>query len=125
MNCFTHTDQASIGSCKSCGKGICSSCVSDTKYGLACKDNCELDVSENWEMNERGKKIYGIGKYKSKLPASGVLLWGLLAFLAWGVVGWAYSRIGHLNMDLVFPAVFFTVVLLFAWYSSKRTGINC
>jgi hypothetical protein len=76
-------------------------------------------------MNERGLRIYGIGKYKSKLPSSGVLMWGVFALLGWGVSVFIYFRNGEIEWGIFLPTLFFTVVTLFAYYSSKRTGLNC
>ncbi len=93
--------------------------------GLACKDSCETHVGELNEMNERSLKIYGIGKYKSRMPSSGVLLWGVLSLLLWGVFCYAYYKSGTPNFEVALPALFFTIITAFAFYSSRRTGINC
>ena len=100
-------------------------CAVDVGMGLACKDSCETHVSEYNEMNERGLKLYGIGKYKSRMPSSGVLLWGVLSLLLWGVFGYVYYKTGTPSFDVAVPAVFFTIVTAFAYYSRRRTGLNC
>ncbi|MEM8681957.1 MAG: hypothetical protein AAGF72_00920 [Pseudomonadota bacterium] len=76
-------------------------------------------------MNERNLKLYGIGKYKSRVPSSGVLLWGVLSVLIWSVFGYAYYKNGTPSYEVALPALFFTIVTAFAFYSSRRTGINC
>lgn len=54
MNCFTHSENAAVGICAACGKGVCADCATDMKRGLACKDQCEpevrrlLDVRDFW-----------------------------------------------------------------------------
>jgi hypothetical protein len=81
-------------------------------------------VNELGEMNERGKKIYGIGKYQSRMPSSGVLLWGVITAIFWGAVV-LYITTSEFSLELVLPAAFFTVIFGFAWYSSRRTGLKC
>ena len=92
---------------------------------MACRDSCETQVAEINEMNERSLKIYGIGKYKTRMPASGVMLWGVLSVFLWIVVGYAYHKTGVINYEVAVPAVFFAIITAFAYYSSRRSGINC
>ena len=125
MNCFNDSTTPAVGSCKSCHKGLCQDCATDTGKGLACRDTCETDVLEIWEMNERGKKIYGIGKYKTRMPSSGVLLWGGLSLVLWVLVGFSYIKNSEVDGALVVPAVLMTVIAGFAYYSARRTGLNC
>jgi hypothetical protein len=44
MRCFYHHDKDAVGSCKSCGKGLCAECAADLGKGLACRGRCEADV---------------------------------------------------------------------------------
>jgi len=44
MNCFYHPNQEAIGTCKSCGKGLCAACATDLGKGLACRNRCEADA---------------------------------------------------------------------------------
>jgi hypothetical protein len=44
MRCFYHQDREAVGTCKSCGKGVCGECVVDLGKGLACRSRCEADV---------------------------------------------------------------------------------
>ncbi|MEI6194808.1 MAG: hypothetical protein WCS42_10810 [Verrucomicrobiota bacterium] len=41
MRCFYHQDKDAVGSCKSCGKGLCVECAVDLGKGLACRGRCE------------------------------------------------------------------------------------
>ena len=125
MHCFEHNSVPAVGSCKACHKGLCSECAVDLERGLACSGNCETDVAELAEMNERSKRIYGIGKYKTKMPASGVLLWGTVSIAFWAIIGFIFFRTGEFSLETAIPAVLFTLVTAFAYYSSRRTGINC
>lgn len=126
MHCFNHTSSSAVGVCKACQKGLCSECAVDVGMGIACKDSCELHVAEINEMNERSLKIYGIGKYKSRVPATGVLLWGSLALILWITFFYANYRTGSINYEIAAPAVILTILTAFAFYSSRRSGIkNC
>ena len=82
-------------------------------------------MNELNEMNERGLRIYGIGKYKSRLPPSGVLMWGAFSVLGWAAVAATYFMSGEIQWGIVGSTVFFTIVTVFAYYSSKRSGLNC
>jgi len=44
MKCFYHQQRDAVGSCKSCGKGLCPECAVDLGKGLACRGRCEEDV---------------------------------------------------------------------------------
>src|SRR5207253_10925170 len=44
LRCFYHQDRESVGSCKSCGKGLCPDCLVDMGKGLACRSRCETEV---------------------------------------------------------------------------------
>ncbi|MBP7275989.1 MAG: hypothetical protein KBA51_07280, partial [Kiritimatiellae bacterium] len=35
MKCFNHEDRDAVGTCKSCGKGVCRECAVDMGKGLA------------------------------------------------------------------------------------------
>lgn len=124
MHCFNHNALPAVGNCKACHKGLCPDCAVDSQQGLACKD-CETDVMELAEMNERSKKLYGIGKYATKVPASGVLLWGVISIILWAAVAFIFYKTRKLNLEAAIPAVIMTVIAGFAYYSSKRTGLNC
>lgn len=125
MNCFNHNTVPAIGSCKACCKGLCADCARDLDGGLSCTGACEKEVAETFEMNERGKKIYGIGKYESKLPSTGVLLWGGLSLLIWVLVTVIYFKTGKINWELTGPGIFFLIITIFAGVSARRTGLKC
>lgn len=45
MNCFWHQSDPAVGTCKSCGRGLCAGCSAEVDGGLACRDRCEKDVA--------------------------------------------------------------------------------
>ena len=125
MNCFRHPEVIAVGNCKACSKGLCVACAIDIGTGLACRDTCETEVRELNEMTERSKKIYGIGRYKSRIPSSGVLIWSLFSVGMWAATGAVYFTRGKVEWTSLTMAVIFTIVLGIALYSSRRTGLNC
>jgi len=54
MNCFYHPNQEAIGTCKSCGKGLCAACATDLGKGLACRNRCEADAQAMIDLVSRG-----------------------------------------------------------------------
>jgi hypothetical protein len=123
--CYRHPSAQAIGACKSCYKGICLECATDTGNGLACTESCQIKVAEINEMNERSLKIYGIGKYKSRLPSSGVLMWGGFSILGWVAFSLIYFVNGKVEPGILGATIFFSVITIFAYFSSRRTGLNC
>ena len=55
MKCFYHQSIDSIGVCRSCGRGLCPSCVTEYPEGLACKDRCETAVEETISLVKRNR----------------------------------------------------------------------
>ena len=125
MECFNHESQAAVGICKSCFKAICRSCAIELKHGLACSEECATDVSEYNQMNEKGKKIYGIGSRKSKIPSSGVIIWSMFSVVMWSLFLIPYLTKGRVAYENLAMAILFTIIAGIAYYSSKRTGLQC
>lgn len=46
-----------MGSCKSCGKGLCTECAVDLTKGLACRQRCERDVQALIELVDRNIRL--------------------------------------------------------------------
>ena len=106
MNCYRHSNVSAVGLCKTCFKAVCPDCAIDVGNGLACKDSCEEKVLELNEMWERSAKIYGIGKYKSNMPSSGVLIWFLFSAVMWVITGLSYYK-GEVDYGSLVVAVIF------------------
>lgn len=58
MNCFNHQEIVAIGTCKVCGKGLCSECVTDLGHGLACKNKHESDAEDYKFIMDKSVEIY-------------------------------------------------------------------
>lgn len=125
MECFEHPAAAAAGLCKSCGKAVCRSCAIVFPKGLACSDACAKDAKELVEMNERGKKIYGIGEYKNNKLATGVKIWLLLSAVMWISFGFGYFSYRNVDYGSLVMAVGFSFVTAIIYRSSKNTGIKC
>lgn len=125
MNCYSHPAVPATGLCKTCFKALCPECSVDVGNGLACRGECEEKVRELNEMSERSARIYGIGRHKSRIPATGVLLWGIVALVLWSITGFGYFVLGEIDVVIIVLALFFTLALGLAIYSARRTGLNC
>jgi hypothetical protein len=125
MNCYRHQQSPAVGTCKTCCKGLCPECAADVGNGLACRGQCETKVGELNQMWERSARIYGIGTHKTRVPQTGVLLWGLMALAMWVFTGFQYFSRGEVDIAGIIVAAFFTAALGIALYSARRTGLNC
>lgn len=57
MRCYYHPTTDAVGSCKSCGKGLCPLCAADLGKGLACRERCENDVRALNAFVERNMRL--------------------------------------------------------------------
>jgi hypothetical protein len=57
MRCFYHEDREAVGSCKSCGKGLCRECAVDLTKGLACRGHCEADAQAIIQLIDRNIQL--------------------------------------------------------------------
>lgn len=125
MNCFQHRENQGIGICKSCGKAVCPDCAIEFPKGLACSNECEKDAKELVEMNERGKRIYGIGEFKTNKLASGVWVWLLLSGVMWVIAGMSFFVSSKPDYGTAAMAIVFSIITIIVYRGSKRTGLNC
>jgi hypothetical protein len=116
MECFSHIDAPAVGICKTCGRAICRKCAIDFGIALACCDVCADEARELHEMNQRGKKIFGIGATQPRLPG-GVLIWLLFAMFFGG--SGLYLRYFNAEAEWV-ALVFAGVSLLIAFIVYRR-----
>ncbi|MET1078965.1 MAG: hypothetical protein ABWY06_13205 [Pseudomonas sp.] len=125
MQCFEHRANAAVGLCRACGRGVCPECAIAFPKGLACCSACEADAKELIEMNERAKKLYGIGQYHSNKLASGVIVWLLLSAVMCSTAGYVYVAKGRLDYVTTAMAVVFLIITFIVYRASKKTGIQC
>jgi len=105
MNCFNHPDQPALSLCKSCGRGLCRSCMAEVPEGLACKNRCEDRVNLINRIIDSNTKVLAAANVQIKsgtvfLIVLGVLFCasGFLPFALWGQKGMLFSGV----MGLVF-----------------------
>ena len=91
MRCFYHQDKEAVGSCKSCGKGLCPDCAADVGKGLACRGQCEEDVravvaliDRNIKLSPQTARILESGRKIRSSAATFNLVTGVI-FVAWGI----------------------------------------
>src|SRR3989338_416555 len=125
MQCFEHKGNDAVGICKSCNKAVCMECAISFPKGLACSSECEKDVKELIEMNERGKRLYGIGQYQSNKLASGVIVWLLLSAVMLSVAIYVYITPGRFDYVTTAMATVFLMITVIVYRASKSTGIKC
>ncbi|MDL2268446.1 DUF2180 family protein [Desulfosarcina sp. OttesenSCG-928-A07] len=124
MNCYLHDETQAVGICALCGKGVCRDCGLDTPeiLGLTCSEACKHELSELREMNQRGKKIYGIGVPR-KIPTI-VWMWLLFGLLFGGFAVFQYLKKGYPEWFLILfsGACFFFSI--FTWWRSRDSGLQ-
>lgn len=124
MECFKHPASSAVGICKACGKAVCKLCGIDTDIAIACSEVCAKEAADLHEMNQRGKKLYGIGVTKTKLP-SGVIMWLLFAALFGGFGVFVSIR----NQEPEWFLLLFGVISLFVagitYRRAKDFGLQC
>ena len=92
MRCFYHEDKEAVGTCKSCGKGLCRECAVDLAKGLACRERCEENVrnvialiDQNIKIAPRTSQILETGRKVRSSTAIFNLVIGVL-FIVWGLI---------------------------------------
>ena len=100
MRCFYHQDKEAVGSCKSCGKGLCPECATDLSKGLACRGHCEDDVRAVIELVDRNIKLQPTATRLIQAGGSARLA-GSLFFLASGAVFLIYGLTSERGMHLI------------------------
>ena len=91
MKCFYHQDRDAVGSCKSCGKGLCPECAVDLGKGLACRSRCEDDaravialIDQNIKISPRAAKLLDAGRGVRAGASTFNLVIGAI-FVLWGL----------------------------------------
>lgn len=88
MQCFSHQQNAAIGICAHCGKGICAECVTDTGTGLACSPGCETQIEFKRSISELQKRAV---KSSTSSWSPNMLLYSVLGVL-FVVLGITFSE---------------------------------
>jgi hypothetical protein len=83
-------------------------------------------VTNQNTMTDRALKIYGIGVKGSRAPATGVLIWLLLALAFWFISAVEYLGPMHsISYPTFVIAAVFTACFVLVYRRWKRIGLNC
>lgn len=91
MRCFYHEDREAVGTCKSCGKGLCRECAVDLNKGLACRGTCETDAQALIQLIDRNIQLSStstqlVQSSRNVRSSSGIFHVGMgVLFLVWGL----------------------------------------
>jgi hypothetical protein len=119
MNCYYHSEKPAIGTCKSCGRGLCAECAAEGDTYLACRNRCEARAQRiDRIINDSG----WISRSAGQQMGSGVafmMLAGLLFMwmgYSWGALSWSVpgAAIGILGLLFVLRAIG-------AWVTYKKS----
>ena len=120
MHCFYHRDKDAVGTCKSCGKGLCAECAVDLGKGLACRGRCEADVHAIISLVDRNIQLQPT---TTRLIQAGnsARVAGSLFFLVTGVVFLVFGLTSEREMTFVtILGVCFLAYGLFVFLWSRR-----
>ncbi len=75
MKCFQHTKSEAVGTCQSCGKGVCGDCFVEDTGVLYCGKDCAPD-------NRRSRVLLGrlSGQFITILFGAVLLVWALIDY---------------------------------------------
>jgi hypothetical protein len=122
MRCYYHRDREAVGSCKSCGKGLCPECAVDLTKGLACRGRCEAAVEAVINLVERNIRVSPTTTRLVQASGSARLA-GSLFIVVCGVVFLAFGLLSErrLNFVAILGACFLGYGL-FLYFWSRRIG---
>ena len=107
MKCFEHQDVDAVGSCRVCGKGLCSGCAVDQGFALSCSGECEEEARQIDAHNRQARKVLRIGR---KNRYTGALLFAFMG----GV--FLIADLVDSGPRLSFMSIFGGGILLFSLY---------
>lgn len=125
MNCFSHSHSAAVGVCRHCGRGVCRDCARTDGAGLACSDACVTQLAELHEINERAKRIYGVGASARRQLPLAPMMWGAFALLFLGFGVGEFYRHGRIEWFLVLFGLVCGVMCVMTWQRLKDLKLNC
>jgi hypothetical protein len=91
---------------------------------VVCSEACGIEATQTHEMNKRGKRLYGIGTSKRRLPLA-PLMWGLFAllFLGVGLLPWFQGR--GIEWFLVLFGLVAAILAIASYRRLKELELNC
>lgn len=106
MKCYNHNEKDAIAICKSCGKGLCSSCLTELPYGIACKNKCEDRVNLVNKITDNNIKIISVSNRQIKTFGYFSIIFGVL-FIILGI----YFALDNILVGSIFIALGILFVL--------------
>lgn len=85
MKCFYHHGLDAVGSCKSCGKGLCPGCAADVGGGLACERQCEDQVRALNRLANRSIRLAPMSEHVYGRYSRGQFMAAGFAIVAGGI----------------------------------------
>jgi uncharacterized membrane protein len=93
-------------------------------FALTCSEECASEASEINTLNQRSKRLVGVGTKPSAVP-SGVIVYGLFSAFFLGWFGLNYYRSGHVEYASLGLGLLFVFVAAFAYRKAKQLNLNC
>ncbi len=108
MNCFFHPTEPAVGTCKHCGRGLCTQCAAVVDDVLACKDRHQEQVRRiNLVANRNALQAARLRSGYVRNAA----FYGLVGLL---FLGFGASQYRFLGLE----AVFFMMIGVFLLYAA-------
>jgi hypothetical protein len=123
MRCFYHEDKEAVGTCKSCGRGLCRECAVALPKSLACRGRCEADAQALTQLIDRNIQISGTSLRLARTGRNSRVVIGIF-HVAIGVVfliGGLHDQlrvISFLGIALIAYGIYW---LYLAWKLGKQT----
>ncbi|MBN8728069.1 MAG: hypothetical protein J0H15_10265 [Xanthomonadales bacterium] len=127
MDCFQHAPTPAVGICRACGRGVCHGCARSPEddLGLACSERCIVLIGEANEINERAKRIYGIGAGARRRIPMLVLIWGMFAVLFGTLGAFMQIRYGGANWFFIAFALVCAALCVISYRRARELNLNC
>ena len=100
MRCFYHEDKEAVGTCKSCGRGLCRECAIELPKSLACRGRCEADAQAVTQLIERNIQLSANSPNVYKLNRNGRMGTGIF-YIILGTV-FLFAGLRH---ELIFMSI--------------------
>ena len=101
MQCFNHQEQAAIGTCKHCCKGLCSACATDLGFGLACRGTHEEQVTAVHSMVTKAARVQSVNRSNKYLSPTLFTALGSV-FVGYGLISGGAAT----SLTVILGAVF-------------------
>lgn len=126
MNCYYHQNDAAVGTCNYCQKALCSACVKDLGFGIACEAHVQDLTKKNAqeakirEQQARITNLYsGKAKYISPAFIGGLGIFNIIWYLILLQRGQSASLLLTLGIIFIIYAIVRVVVIKRIYHNKK------